>query len=94
LALQVAQETGGSIEAPSGAGYKVLVPFGRRGLMIRIMEPAENYPNGYYRISIPGKSAYTVEGDLSTDLAEIHIPIEEGSLVDILNVITIIEAGG
>jgi hypothetical protein len=52
--------------------------------MVRVME--DN--NGYYRVSVPGKQAYTVEGVASDDRALTHIPIGESSLDDILRILS------
>jgi uncharacterized protein RhaS with RHS repeats len=54
LALQVAEATGGEISAAKD-GLKVLVPYGNRGIMVRVMEATDQYPNGYLRISVPAR---------------------------------------
>lgn len=87
LAQAVAQATGGTVEETTGAGYKVLVPYGSRGIMVRVMQANQDYPDGYWRISIPGKQAFTIEGEASVDKALTHVGIGDNSLEDILEVI-------
>ena len=41
----------------------------------------------YYRVSIPGKQAYTIDGLPSTDRALTHIDIKKTSCDDIVNLI-------
>jgi hypothetical protein len=57
-----------------------------RGAMVRIMEEGGGRTN-YYRVSVPGKQAFTVSGEVSTDPALTHIPIGSTSLQDILRTI-------
>lgn len=47
----------------------------------------------YYRVSVPGKAAYSVTGDVSTDAGTTHIPIADGALDQILAIITRIKGG-
>jgi len=89
LASQLAEATGGSIEATSSPGYGVLIPYGSKGIMVRVMEGG----GGYYRISIPGKETFTGSGEVSTERALTHMPIEDSSLQDILEVIEMIMGG-
>ena len=62
------------------------VPQGSRGVMVRIMEEGGGRTN-YYRVSVPGKQAFTVSGEVSTDPALTRIPIGSASLQDILRTI-------
>ncbi|MGN6523965.1 MAG: hypothetical protein ACTHMZ_12320 [Actinomycetes bacterium] len=57
------------------------------------MEQGGGRPN-YYRISVPGKKAYTVAGEASTDAALTHIGLGESALNDILSIIAQIQGGG
>jgi len=85
LADDVASATGGTIkELPSG--YSVAVPNGGRGIVVRVMESGGGRTN-YYRVSIPGKEAFTVEGAASVDRALTHIDISANSLEEILQII-------
>jgi hypothetical protein len=73
----------------------VLTPFGRRGVMVRIMEEGSGGRSGpYYQVSVPGKGVYAIDGDTSDDMAVTHIRIEEDLLRSILNIIEMIESGG
>jgi hypothetical protein len=45
--------------------------------------PRENY----YRVSIPGKEAFTIDSQPSTDRALTHIDISMSSLSDILRIV-------
>ena len=93
LAVQVAEETGGTLGTANSGGYKITIPYGRRGIMIRVMDPTGQYPDGYYRISIPGKEAYDVNGNVTQVLEDTHIPIEEGALDNILSIVETIQGG-
>jgi RHS repeat-associated protein len=88
LADEVAAAAGGIVKTNKG-GYTVDVPFGSRGIM--------NEGGGrtdYYRISVPGKQAYTVDGTPSTDRAETHIDISPTSWSEIMRIIQKIKRGG
>lgn len=89
LASQIAEAYGGTIERSTSAGYKVLIPYRSRGIMVRIME--DN--GGYYRISIPGKETFTGTGSVSNLLEETHIPIGDDSLQNILEIVDLIMGG-
>lgn len=85
LASDVSQATGGNLQELA-QGFSVTVPHGARGILVRIMEQGGGRTN-YYRVVIPGKQAFTVTGDVSTDAALTHISIADTSLQDILNII-------
>jgi hypothetical protein len=85
LASDVADATGGTLKELK-SGYSVTVPQGSRGIVVRVMEEGGGRTN-YYRVSVPGKQAFTVSGDVSTDPALTHIPIGGTSLQDILRII-------
>jgi hypothetical protein len=85
LASDLADATGGALKELK-SGYSVTVPSGSRGIVVRVMEEGGGRTN-YYRVSIPGKQAFTVGGDASTDPALTHIPISGTSLQDILSII-------
>lgn len=91
LAHDVADATGGAVKANKG-GYTVNVPYGSRGISVRVMDECGGRAN-YYRVSIPGKQAFTVTGEASTDPALTHIEIGESSLNDILGIIGGIQGG-
>ncbi len=63
--------------------YTSGLPYGKRGIMVRIMESS----GGYYRISIPGKETFDVSGYPSTSTADTHIPIRDSSPQDIEEII-------
>jgi RHS repeat-associated protein len=85
LADDVASATGGTVKELS-SGYSVTVPNGGRGIVVRVMESGGGRTN-YYRVSIPGKEAFTVEGAASVDRALTHIDISANSLEEILQII-------
>lgn len=90
LADEVAGATGGTVkQLPNG--YSITVPNGSRGIVVRVMEEGGGRTN-YYRISVPGKEAFTVEGVASVDRALTHIDISSSSLDEILRIIK--AAGG
>jgi hypothetical protein len=74
-------------------GYTVNVPNGSRGISVRIMDEGGGRTN-YYRVSVPGKETYTVDGVTSTDPALTHIDIRGSSLNDLLGIINKIQGGG
>jgi len=85
LGSDLADATGGTLKQLK-SGYSVTVPSGNRGIVVRLMEEGGGRSN-YYRVSVPGKQAFTVTGDVSTDPALTHIPIGSDSLQDILRII-------
>ena len=85
LADELASATGGSIKELRN-GYTIGIPNGGRGIVVRIMSEGGGRTN-YYRASIPGKDAFTVNGVGSTDRLLTHIDISRTSLQDILNII-------
>jgi hypothetical protein len=91
LANDLADATDGVVKTNKG-GYTVNVPYGSRGISIRIMNEGGGRTN-YYRVSIPGKEAYTESGVVSTDPALTHIQIRGSSLNDILGIIAKIQGG-
>ena len=54
LADEVANATGGVVKANKG-GYTVEVPYGSRGITVRVTEQGGGRTN-YYRVSVPGKA--------------------------------------
>lgn len=90
LADEVAGATGGTVKELSN-GYSVTVPNGSRGIVVRVMEEGGGRTN-YYRVSVPGKEAFTVDGIASVDRALTHIGISNSSLDEILRIIK--AAGG
>jgi len=91
LADELAKATRGALKSNKG-GYTVTIPHGSRGITVRIMERGGGRTN-YYRVSVPGKEAYTVGGEVSTEAALTHIDIGASSLDDILSVINRIQRG-
>jgi RHS repeat-associated protein len=91
LATRVASSTGGAVKELE-AGYHVAIPYGRRGIAIRIMEEGGGRAN-YYRVSIPGKQAFTIAGEASRDRALTHIPITPTSFEDIMHIVRGIMGG-
>jgi len=92
LADDLANATGGAAKVNKG-GYTVNVPNGSRGITVRIMDEGGGRTN-YYRVSVPGKETYTIDGTASTDPALTHIDIRGSSLSDILSIINKIQGGG
>ena len=90
LADEVAGATGGTVKQLSN-GYSITVPSGSRGIVVRVMEEGGGRTN-YYRVSVPGKEAFTVDGVASVDRALTHIDIGSSSLDEILRIIK--AAGG
>jgi hypothetical protein len=85
LAEDVAQATGGRLTEVAN-GYTVRIAEGSRGIVIRIMESGGGRTN-YYRVSIPGKEAFTISGEVSTNRALTHIPIDTDTLNDVLRIV-------
>jgi hypothetical protein len=92
LADDLADATGGAVKANEG-GYTVNVPNGSRGITVRIMDEGGGRTN-YYRVSVPGKETYTIDGTASTDPALTDIDIRGSSLTDLLTAINRIQGGG
>jgi hypothetical protein len=91
LSADISRFTGGDVKRNKG-GYTVTIPHGSRGITVRVMEDGGDRTN-YYRVSVPGKAAYSVTGDVSTDAGTTHIPIADGALDQILAIITRIKGG-
>lgn len=91
LANDVARLAGGEVKENKG-GYTVSVPHENRGITVRVMEHGGSRTN-YYRVSVPGKAAYSVTGDVSTDAGMTHVPITDGALDRILSIIARIKEG-
>lgn len=91
VAEGVARATRGDV-SPNKGGYTVTVPHGSRGIVIRVMEHGGGRTN-YYRVSVPGKAAYSVIGEVSTDAALTHIDITVGAFEDILSIVARIKGG-
>ncbi len=85
LAQEVAEATGGTIKQLPG-GFTVNIPHGPRGIVVRVMEEGGGRTN-YFRVSIPGKEAFTITGQASVDRALTHIAISQSSLDDILRIV-------
>lgn len=85
LGSDLADATGGTLQNLK-SGYSVTIPSGGRGIVVRVMDEGGGRSN-YYRVSIPGKQAFTVRGEASTDPALTHIPISGTSFQDILSII-------
>lgn len=92
LANELADATGGGVQTNKG-GYTINVPYGSRGIVVRIMDEGGTRTN-YCRVSVPGKATYTRSGEVSADRALTHIPISGTSFNDILGVMTKIQGGG
>lgn len=91
LADQVAKATGGTIR-PNKGGYTVDIPHGRRLIVLRVMDHGGAREN-YYRVSVAGKTMYTVTGEVSSLRDLTHIPVGESSMADILAIIVRIKGG-
>lgn len=91
LAQGVATRTGGVVRALE-KGFEVIVPHGKRGIVVRIMREGGGRTN-YYRVSIPGKETFTREGVASVDQSLTHIDITDTSLDDIVRLIERIKGG-
>ena len=87
----VAKATRGEVSHNKG-GFTVTIPHGNRGIVIRVMEHGGGRTN-YYRVSVPGKAAYSVTGEVSTDAALTHIDITAHALEDILSIVARIKGG-
>ena len=94
LADNVAEALGGTIKQTSnGKGFTVMVPNGTKQIAIRIMKEGGGRTN-YYRISVPGKEAFTRGGKVSTDRALTHIDISRSSFNEIVSVVNKLKGGG
>ena len=91
LADDVAKACSGSVK-PNKGGYTVTVPHGRRIIVVRVMEHGGGRTD-YFRVNVAGKTAYSVTGEVSSDAGTTHIPIEKGSLDQILSIIARIKGG-
>jgi hypothetical protein len=91
VAEELAKATGGEV-SPNKGGYTVTVPHAARGIVIRVMEHGGGRTD-YYRVSVPGKAAYSVSGEISTDSALTHIDITASALEDILSIVARIKGG-
>jgi RHS repeat-associated protein len=89
LADWIVKQNGGTVE-PAKNGLKVLIPYEKRGIMVRFMAGK----GGYYRVNIPGRQSYDVSGAATNDPARTHIPITEGTQDEIAQIIAgILEDG-
>jgi hypothetical protein len=87
----VAKATGGDV-SPNKGGFTITLPHGSRGITVRVMEEGGGRTN-YFRVSVPGKAAYSVTGEASTDAALTHIDINEGAIEVILFIVARIKGG-
>jgi hypothetical protein len=88
LANQVGEATGVPVSSASGNGFKLRIPSKPRDLLLRVMNAGSGgCDEPYSRLSVDGKQALTRTGQPSTDPAQIHVNIGEGSFDDIMSII-------
>lgn len=68
-------------------GYVIHLQKGRKSLQIRIMDKGGQQLQPYWRVTIDGKGAFTSSGQLTSDKAISHIPINSQSYKNILEII-------
>lgn len=82
IARGIAKLVGGTVKSSKYDGLTINV--GK--LVIRVMNSSNRRVN-YFRISVPGKMAYDIFGNASTDLSKTHIPITVKNIVRLVNLI-------
>lgn len=90
LADKVASELGGNVSKIDGDvnSWKVNIPNGKRPIIFRIMEAGSSgRANPYFRVSVDGKPALTLEGKFSSDHGLTHFDLSNESVQQILNII-------
>nr|NNM90395.1 hypothetical protein [Bacilli bacterium] len=90
VADKVASELGGNVSKIDGDvnSWKVNIPNGKRPIIVRIMEAGSGgRANPYFRVSVDGKPALTLEGKFSSDHGLTHFDLSNESVQQILNII-------
>jgi len=78
----IARIVGGAVSAADGNGWAIKV--GR--IMVRVMT-SSNARNNYFKISIVGKQAYDIFGNVTNDPGRLHIPITMENIVRLVQLI-------
>ena len=82
IANGISKLVGGTLKSASGNGWVINI----KKIVVRVMT-SSNYRNNYFKISIAGKAAYDIFGNVSSDPAKIHIPITFNSIIKLIQLI-------
>jgi len=82
IAKGISKLVGGTLKSASGNGWVINI----KKIVVRVMT-SSNYRNNYFKISVAGKAAYDILGNVSSDPAEIHIPITFNSIIKLVQLI-------
>ena len=82
IANAISKIVGGTLKSARGNGW--IINVGK--IVVRVMT-SSNFRNNYFKISIAGKMAYDISGNVSTDPAKIHIPITIDSIIKLIELI-------
>jgi len=82
IAKGISKLVGGTLKSASGNGWVINI----EKIVVRVMT-SSNYRNNYFKISVAGKAAYDILGNVSSDPAEIHIPITFNSIIKLVQLI-------
>jgi hypothetical protein len=65
------------LEPARGQGWKVIIPHGKRNIVVRIMEQGGIITEPYFRVSIEGKGGITWSGQISSNADLTHHKFSE-----------------
>ena len=87
-AENIAKKFGGNLSNLKN-GYKIDIPYGKKGITIRIMnEGSGGRSQPYFRVSIPDKSSLNLNGKLTNNPIETHIDMSDNYIKQINEMIT------
>ena len=82
IAQGISKLVGGTLKRASGNGWTINI----KKIVVRVMT-SSNYRNNYFKISVAGKAAYDILGNISTDPSKIHIPITFNNIIKLVQLI-------
>ena len=82
IANGISKLVGGTLKSASGNGWVINI----KKIVVRVMT-SSNYRNNYFKISVAGKAAYDILGNVSSNPAKIHIPITFNNIIKLVQLI-------
>jgi hypothetical protein len=84
---QVTKAYGGRLLYTKGQGYQIVIPNGKKEIIIRIMDKGGQQLQPYWRVSVDGKGAFSMTGKIETIPELTHHPLTENSLSQITHIL-------